>query len=100
MFKPPKFIEMNSCPERLNTSSATGAMSQLSNSLQDPPSYDGVTIADMKDNPLYSRADTIDKIGIAQEKIVKATKAVKSKSKLIRGLNDLSQKMSIPKDKK
>lgn len=95
MYKPPRFAEMNCAPDQLNTSKPTGAASQLANQLNNPPHYDGATIADMHDNPLYSRHDEIDKIGLAQKKITEAAKAV-SKSKFVRQLNREMSKNNIP----
>lgn len=80
-------MEINSCPARLNTSKPTGAVSQLSNQLQDPPKYDGVTIQQMQGNPIYTKFDSIDKVGLAQKEIASAAQAV-SKSKFVRALND------------
>lgn len=96
MYRPPRFMEMNNAPSRLNTSTATGAVSQLANQLNNPPQYDGVTIDDMRGNPLYSQADGIDKIGLAQNKIAEAAKAV-SKSKFVRQLNKELAKSSPKK---
>lgn len=96
MYKPPKFMEQNFAPSRLNTSTPTGAVSQLSNQLQDAPQYDGVTIEQMVGNPLYDRTDAIDKLGQAQKEITKNAKIIKSKEKMIRGLNDLAQKARKP----
>lgn len=96
MFKPPKFMEQNFAPSRLNTSIPTGAVSQLANTLQDAPNYDGVTIEQMVGNPLYQNLDSIDKVGAAQKKVVESAKIIKSKDKMIRGLNDLAQRQRKP----
>lgn len=96
MFKPPKFMEMNCAPDRLNTSKPNGAVSQLTNMLQDKPNYDGVTVEQMNGNVLYRHnTDAIDKVGLAQNEIAKAAKAV-SKSKFVRQLNRNAEKKNIP----
>lgn len=100
MYKPPKFMEMNASPERLNTSAPSGAVSQLANQLKDPPQFDGVTLEQMQGNPLYRQnVDKIDKVGLAQQEITKAAKAV-SKSKFVRQLNKQMQHDNIPKQNK
>ena len=100
MYKVPKFMEMNSAPERLNTSAPSGAVSQLANQLKEPPQYDGVTLDQMHGNPLYlHNVDDIDKVGLAQQEITNAAKAV-SKSKFVRQLNKQMQHDNIPKQNK
>ena len=68
-----KFVpktETNPLPSLVNTSSqTTGVTSQLSSLREDKPQYDGVTIDQMRGNPLYSRLDDIDKVGAAQRRI-------------------------------
>lgn len=98
MFKP-SFMELNRSPERLNTSQPTGAASQLAALLQNPANADNVTISEMVGNPLYDKTDKIDKIGIAQKKIADSAKIVKSKEKLIRGLNARAEQIRKPSQK-
>lgn len=90
------YLEVNCIPSQLNTSSATGVASQLANVAKDAPQFDGVTIEQMRGNPLYGRGDKIDKIGAAQRSIADATKVIKSRSRVIRQLNDAAQRVNIP----
>lgn len=89
-------LESNYLPSQLNTSKSSGVVSQLSNVSESKPSYDCVTIDDMRGNPLYQKMDDIDKVGVAQKSILEAASKVKSKTKFIRALNDLAQKRNIP----
>ena len=90
-------LEINSIPSDLNTSQQTGVASQLANVAQSEPQFDGVTIEQMRGNPLYDRGDAIDHIGKAQKALADAAKIVKGRSKYIRALNDAAQKLSKPK---
>lgn len=92
MDKIPK-IEINCIPSQLNTSKPTGVASQLANVAQNEPHYDGVTIGQMKNNPLYQRLDDIDKVGLAKKQLQQTAKTVKSNMKKIRAINDIGQKM-------
>lgn len=96
MFKPPKFMEYNNAPSQLNTQLVTGAAAQMASVAENKPSYDGVTIEQMRGNPLYSHADDIDKVTLAQQKVVDAGNKIKSKSKVIRAMNDAAQKYRKP----
>lgn len=97
MYKPNK-LEYNSIPSQLNTSAGNdGVPSQLVTQAQDPPKFDGVTIEQMRDNPLYSQLDDIDKVGLAQQRLVENAKTIRSKSKYIRALNDAASKPAKPK---
>lgn len=95
MFKIP-YMEVNVIPSALNTSQPTGVASQLAQVAENQPHYDGVTIEQMRGNPVYDRGDVIDKIGRAQKAIVDAAKIVKGRAKYIRALNDASVKLSKP----
>lgn len=95
MNKIPK-LEINCIPSQLNTSKPTGVASQLANVAAQEPHYDGVTIDQMRGNVIYGRGDEIDKIGLAQKALADAAHIVKSRSKYIRGLNDMAQKMQKP----
>lgn len=91
-------MEINSQPSMLNTASGSdGVPAALQKTLDNPPKYDGIKIEDMRDNPLYTKHDEIDKIGLAQQKIAEAAKAV-SKSKFVRELNRKMQHPNKPKD--
>lgn len=92
-------LEINFLPSQLNTSKPTGVASQLASlsSESNKPSFDGVTIEGMRNNPLYQHMDDIDKVGVAQKAIVDAASKVKSKQKYIRALNDLAQRPRKPK---
>lgn len=89
-------LEINTLPSQLNTSAPTGAVSQMASLAENKPNYDGVTLEQMRENPLYQHYDDIDKFGIAQKKIVENAKTIKSNAKKIRALNDLAQKRNIP----
>lgn len=91
------YLEINKIPSNLNTSKPTGVASQLAQVAENAPQYDGITIDQMRGNPLYGRGDEIDKIGLAQKALADAAKIVKSRSRFIRGLNDAAQKMQKPK---
>lgn len=93
-------LEINTIPSQLNTSLPTGAASQLASQAQNEPHYDGVPIETMRENPLYQHFDDIDRIGLAQKKIIDAAKTIKSHSKKIRAFNDLAQKQRIPAERK
>lgn len=92
-------MEVNVIPSALNTSAPTGVASQLAAAAENAPQYDGVTIEQMRGNCLYERGDKIDKIGRAQKALTDAARIIKSKSKMIRGLNDVASKMPKPKSK-
>lgn len=92
-------MECNCCPERLNTSLPSGAASQLASQLADTPQYDGVTIEQMQNNPLYNRIDDIDKVGIARHTIKENAKTLKSNEKKIRAVNELGEKLQKPAQK-
>lgn len=96
MFKMP-YMEVNVIPSALNTSKPTGVASQLAQVAENAPQFDGVTIEQMRGNPLYERGDVIDKIGKAQRAIADAAKIVKGRSKYIRALNDAATKLQKPK---
>lgn len=91
--------EVNIIPSALNTSQPTGVASNLASIAECQPHYDGVCIEQMKGNPLYDRIDDIDKVGIAQKRITENAKIVKSKSKMIRGLNDAAHSIANSKRK-
>ena len=93
MNKIPK-IEINCIPSQLNTSKPTGVASQLASVAQNESHYDGVTIGQMKNNPLYQRLDDIDKVGLAKAQLQQSAKTVKSNMKKIRAINDIGQKMN------
>lgn len=99
MNKIPK-LEINCIPSQLNTSPITGVASQLANVAAQEPHYDGVTIGDMRGNPLYQRIDDIDKVGLAQQALVNTTKTIKSNSKRIRAFNDAATKLAKPNAKR
>lgn len=90
------FVEVNCIPSQLNTSQNTGVASQLAQAAENAPQYDGVTIEQMRGNPIFERGDSIDKVGRAQRAIAESAKIVKSRSKFIRGLNAAAQKMAKP----
>lgn len=90
------YLDINCIPSQLNTSNPTGVASQLASMAQQPPHYDGVTLEQMRGNPLYDRLDDIDKIGLAQQKIADAANVVKGRAKYIRALNDHAQKLQKP----
>lgn len=90
-------MEINCIPSQLNTSAPTGVASQLASVAENAPHYDGVTIDQMRGNPIYGRGDTIDKVGLAQKQIVKTAQTVHSQRKMIRALNDAAQKIQKPK---
>lgn len=91
------YIEVNVIPSALNTSRPTGVASQLAQVAANQPQYDGVTIEQMRGNPLFERGDKIDIVGKAQKAIADAAKVVKGRSKYIRALNDAATKMQKPK---
>lgn len=89
-------MEINSQPSMLNTATGSdGVPAALQRTLDKEPQYDGIKIEDMRDNPLYTKHDNIDKIGLAQKKIADAAEVV-SKSKFVRELN---RKMQHPNKK-
>lgn len=96
MNKIPK-LEINCIPSQLNTSKPTGVASQLANIAEQPPMYDGVTIEQMRGNPLYQRIDEIDKVGLAKAAMEHAAKTIKSNKSKIRYINELGQKMQKKK---
>lgn len=87
-------LEINCIPSQLNTSKPSGVASQLASAAEHDPVYDGVTIGQMRNNPLYDRLDDLDKIGLAKKQIISTAKTVKSNLKKIRAVNDLSYKLS------
>lgn len=93
-------LEVNCIPSALNTSTATGVASQLANVAADSErsGFDGVTIEQMRDNPLYQRGDKIDKIGLAQRRVADAARVVSEpkRAKLIRSLNEHASKIQKP----
>ena len=89
-------LEINCIPSQLNTSQPTGVAAQMASMANNPPQYDGMTIEQMRGNPLFERCDDIDKVGLAQKAIVENAKVIKSRSKYIRALNDHAQKLSKP----
>ena len=92
IFQPSK-MEENSSPSLLNTSTGKqGVPAALQTQAENELKYNGIKIQDMRDNPLFSRHDDIDKIGIAQKKVAEAAQAL-SKSKYVRELN---RKMNHP----
>lgn len=91
-------MEINCIPSALNTSKPTGVASQLANAAATPMAGDGITIDQMRGNPLFDRLDDIDKVGLAQKQLIQTTKTIKSNSRRIRALNDAAQKLSKPKN--
>lgn len=89
-------IEINSIPSQLNPEKPSGVASQLANVAADPPHYDGVSIAMMRNNPLYERIDDIDKRGRAIEALEKTAKTVLSNRAKIRKFNEISNKIPKP----
>lgn len=100
MFKIPH-LEINCIPSRLNTSKPSGVASQLASVAENEPRFDGITIEQMRGNPLYYRGDVIDKIGRAQKALADAAKVVSQpkRAKMIRALNDAAQKYQKPNTK-
>lgn len=94
-------LEINCIPSQLNTSKPSGVASQLAQVAENPPQYDGVTIEQMRGNPLYDRGDAIDKIGKAQRALADAAKIVSQpkRARYIRALNDAAQKAQKPTSK-
>lgn len=88
--------EINTIPSNLNTSSPTGVASMLANQAAKEPQYNGLTIDDMRGNPLFDRVAEIDKIGLAQKKLAE-TGEILSKSKFVREANRRMQHLSKPK---
>lgn len=97
MFKIPH-LEVNTIPSALNTSEPTGVAANLASVAQNEPIFDGVTLQQMKNNPLYDRIDDIDKRGLAQKKIAEAAKVIgdRKQAKLIRAFNDAITKPQKP----
>lgn len=91
-------MEVNCIPSQLNTSKLTGVASNLASVAENSPRYDGVTVEQMRGNPLYSGSarDDIDKVGAAQKSLADNAKIVKSRAKYIRSLNDAAQKVKKP----
>lgn len=89
-------LEINCIPSQLNTSKASGVASQLASIAEQKPNYDNVTIDQMRGNPLYQRFDDIDKIGLAQKRLIESTDIVRSKARTIRAYNDAAQKLRKP----
>lgn len=100
MFKMP-YLEINCISSQLNTSKPSGVASQLASVAENEPQFDGVTIDQMRGNPLYERGDVIDKIGRAQKALADAAKVVvqPKRAKMIRALNDAAQKFQKPNTK-
>lgn len=92
MNKIPK-LEINCIPSQLNTSKATGVASQLANVAENAPHYDGISIDQMRGNPLYERIDDIDKVGLAKKAMIENANIVKSKRGLIRKVNEAAQRL-------
>lgn len=92
-------MEVNIIPSSLNTSKPTGVAAQLASVAENQPQFDGVTIEQMRGNPVYDRGDVIDKIGKAQKAIADAANIVKSRGKYIRALNDAAVKIAKPSAK-
>lgn len=90
-------MEINLSPSLLNTSPVTGVAAQLASQAKTEPNYDGVQVEMMRDNPLYSKHDIIDKIGLAQKEVAKAGNAL-SKSKFVRQMNKQMQHPNKPKN--
>lgn len=84
-------LEVNCIPSQLNTSKQTGVASQLAAAIEDPSLFSGVTIEQMRGNPLFERGDVIDKRGKAQKGLVEATKTIKTNAKRIRALEAAAQ---------
>lgn len=100
MFKIP-YQEINCIPSQLNTSQPTGVQSQLASMAEHQPEYDGITIEQMRNNPVYGRGDAIDKVGIAQKLIADAAHvlAQPKRAKMIRAFNDAAVKLQKPSKK-
>lgn len=97
MFKLPK-LEINCIPSQLNTSKVTGVASALANVAENLPQYDNIKIEQMRGNPLYQNCDELDKIGLAQQALLDASKTIKSRSRRIRQFNKDAEILSkIPK---
>lgn len=94
------YLEINCIPSALNTSKPTGVAEQLASAAKADPHFDGVTIEQMRGNPLYQRIDDIDKVGLAQKELLTSVKSIKSHSRYIRALNDAAQKVQKPKSPK
>lgn len=84
-------LEVNCIPSQLNTSKQTGVASQLAAAVEDPSQFSGVTIEQMRGNPLFERGDVIDKRGKAQKGLIQATKTIKTNAKRIRALEAAAQ---------
>lgn len=99
MKKIPHF-EYSSKPSMLNLSGQSGgAIQQLASELNSEPHYDGQTIENMRGNPLYERRADVDKVTLAQKKVLDAVNAY-SKSEMarqVRQLNRQQTKSNIPK---
>ena len=94
------YFEINTAPSMLNTSNAKdGVFSQMNVLSKDEPSYDGMTIENMRGNPLFSKFDDIDKVGLAQNQLVKSANTLRSKRDSIRRFNDYAHKVNIPSKK-
>lgn len=89
-------LEINCIPSQLNTSTPTGVAAQLASVAENVPNYDNITLAQMKNNPLYQRLDDIDKAGLAKKAIADSAKIVKSRAKLIRSFNEAAHKVKKP----
>lgn len=92
-------IEVNCIPSQLNTSEPTGVASQLAQVAEQSRNFDGVTIEQMRGNPIYDRGDKIDKVGRVQKTLADNAKIVKSRGKYIRGLNEAAVRLQKPSAK-
>lgn len=97
MNKMPK-LEINCIPSQLNTSQPTGVAANLASVAQNAPSFDNVTVTQMRGNALYDGVarDNIDIIGRAQKALADAAHIVKGRAKYIRALNDAATKIQKP----
>lgn len=93
MFNPKS--EVNKLPSMCSTGQKNvGVSSQLASQLDNPPRFDGVTISQMRGNPLYSRIDDIDKVGAAQRSI-ESTGQVLRKAEFVSAFNYRMQHPNI-----
>lgn len=87
--------EINSLPSLCSTGDKnTGVVSQLVSQRDDAPKFDGVTVEQMRGNPLYARIDDIDKVSMAQHKI-EQTVNVLNKTEFVRAFNRRMQHPNI-----
>lgn len=91
--------EVNSLPSMVNTSTnSQGVISRLGSVRDDAPKFDGVTIEQMRGNPLYSRLDDLDKVGAAQRCIEESGRVLR-KSEFVRAFNRKMQHPNINNNK-